>query len=189
MGVSQGAGLSTIVAGLDDRINLLIHSNPTNSQLLGIKYNKASGFPYYLTSSSTALQENNVKYYEAAYFAQRYTGPSWTFISYEDLVTPAAGSFATFNQFTGPKILTHSIELDHNHPAEYWNDRYDFIRRYFPNIQGPRPFAGTTTGYFIDAGNDQIVPANASVSLSGIVQLEDQTPSILALKGLTPFSC
>ena len=169
MGVSQGAGLSTILAGLDNRINLLIHSNPTNSQLLGIKYDKASGFPYYLTSSSTTLQERNVKYYEAAYFAQRYTGPSWTLISYEDLVTPAAGSFATFNQFTGPKILTNSIELNHIHPAEYWNGRYNFIRRYFTN-----PSSGST-GYFINAGNDQIVPANANVTLSGTIQLEDQT--------------
>ncbi len=174
MGVSQGAGLSTILAGLDDRINLLIHSNPTNCQLLGIKYDKASGFPYYLTTSATAVQENNVKYYEAAYFAQRYKGPSWTLISYEDLITPAAGSFAAFNQFSGPKILTHSIELNHNHPEEYWNDRYEFMRRYFLNIQGSNPFAGTSTGYFIDAGNDRMVAANSSVTLSGTVQLEDQ---------------
>ena len=171
MGVSQGAGLATMVAGIDNRVNLLIASNPISTENLGIKYGKASGFPYYLSNNSTPQQEQNVKYFEAISFAKRYKGPVWYNLSYKDLVTPASGSFAAFNQFTGMKVLLHSANLGHNHPEEYWSGRYEFIRRFFPNAQPSNPFVNTDNGYFISAGPDQTISNRGVTILNG--QLEN----------------
>ena len=127
-GVSQGAGLASIVAGLDNRVNLLAFSNPVLSQNSGLSSNRAGGFPNYIQQSrnefGTASHENATvsatRYYDAMFFARRYNGPVLGILSYEDLVTPAATGFATFNQFRGPKILCHATELGHSHPPQYW---------------------------------------------------------------------
>ena len=177
-GVSQGAGLSTIIAGLDDRVNFLIHSNPVLAQNTGLKYGKATGFPNYIQRSrnevGTAAHEaqtiDAVKYYDAIYFARRFNGPSLTIISYEDVVTPAATSFGIFNELKGPKILTHALNLGHAHPADFWVGRLDFIRRFIPGTTNPPfPFASSNQGYFIDAGDD-ISTQNNTVNLSATIE-------------------
>ncbi|MFK7979293.1 MAG: acetylxylan esterase [Saprospiraceae bacterium] len=168
MGESQGGGLAIMVAGIDDRVKLLLSSNPISCQNLGIKYDKASGFPKYLQSGWTAQQENSVKYYDAAYFARRYNSPCRFYISYEDLTCPAAGSFSAFNQFSNLKILTHAIEKGHTH-QEFINTRLPFIRRYFNTSNIGNPFK-QGKGYHIDAGNDLTVSTGSQASLTGIVE-------------------
>ena len=178
-GVSQGAGLSTIIAGLDNRVNFLMHSNPVLSQNTGMKYGRATGFPNYIqrsrnevgTASHEAQTIEAVKYYDAIYFAKRYEGPSLTLISYEDVVTPAATSFGVFNALKGPKFLVHSLNLGHAHPSEFWVGRLDFMRRFVPGTTNPPfPFASSDKGYFIDAGDNVSIQNNAPVNLSGTVE-------------------
>ena len=178
-GVSQGAGLSTIIAGIDDRVTFLMHSNPVLAQNTGLKYGKATGFPNYIQRSrnevGTAAHEaqtvNAVKYYDAIYFAKRFEGVSLTLISYEDVVTPAATSFGVFNALKGPKILVHSLNLGHAHPSDFWVGRLDFMRRFVPGTMNPPfPFASSDKGYFIDAGNNISIQNNSPVNLSGTIE-------------------
>ena len=182
-GVSQGAGLSTIVAGLDNRVTFLIQSNPILTQNTGLKYGRATGFPNYIQRSrneiGTPVHEAQtveaVKYYDAIYFARRFNGPSLTIISYEDLVTPAAGSFAMFNELKDPKILTHALNLGHSHPPDFWIGRLDFMRRFVPGATNPPfPFASSDLGYFINAGND-ITTQNNSTNLSAMIERNGTT--------------
>ena len=58
-----------------------------------------------------------VSYYDAMHAAARYDGPAWSFVGYNDLICPAATVLASFNQLSGPKIMTHSVELGHDTPA------------------------------------------------------------------------
>ena len=83
-GVSQGSGLSNLVARIDDRVNFLIMSNPILGQNLGLQNNRAGGFPNYINQSiegvgtvaHEALVAEAAKYYDAIYFAQRFQGTS-----------------------------------------------------------------------------------------------------------------
>ncbi len=178
-GVSQGAGLSTLVAGIDNRVKYLIASNPILGQNLGLQSDRAGGFPNYInqsvqgvgTAAHEALVAEAAKYYDAIYFARRFQGISWTFISYEDLVTPAATSFAVFNALQGQKHLTHSLNLGHSHPFDYWNGRFDFMRRFVPGVlNAPFPFPVFTKGYMIDAGENSSIEVTEFANLAGTVE-------------------
>ncbi len=182
MGVSQGGGLAYLVAGIDNRVNLLLNSVAALSQHPGLKYDRASGFPYYIFNSrnTDGSQEHEdatiagVAYYDAMHAASRYTGPTWAFVSYEDLICPAATVMAAYNQLSGPKILTHSIDLDHNTPAPYWNDRYAFFRNHYPSTADPPwPWPDTTTGYHVDAGPDMVVDLSGQADLTATVEYDD----------------
>jgi len=77
-GVSQGGGLSTLVAGIDNRVKYLIISNPILGQTLGLQNDRAGGFPNYInqsiegvgTPSHLAATAEAAKYYDAIYFAK-----------------------------------------------------------------------------------------------------------------------
>jgi len=107
-GVSQGAGLATCVAGLDDRVDLLTISNPALCQTTGLSFDREASFPNYILQSrnnfGTVAHEADTreasKYYDAAFFARKFDGPSMVMLSYEDIVTPVATGLAAFNQFS-----------------------------------------------------------------------------------------
>ncbi len=175
-GVSQGGGLAIMLAGLDDRVNLLTVSNPAYCQHAGLAFGKASGFPYLLDNSRNSVGSASHEaatlaasaYYDAVFFAKRYQGPALMVISYQDDVCPAATSLAAFNQLSGTKVLLHARDLGHVHPQEYWNGRFDFFRQHFlPMRTPPWPWPSTTTGYFADAGNDQSINASSKATLQG----------------------
>ena len=182
MGVSQGGGLAMLLAGVDNRVNLLVNSNPALSEHQGHKYNQASGFPYYL---SDALVINSgqaaynsaasaIKYYDALYANRRFKGSSYTLVGLKDLIVPSAGPIAGFNQLRGEKILMLSRDGGHGHPGEYWNGRYDFLRRHY-QLNPPNQFVATTEGYSIDAGDNKQTTANTGITLRANVQLEAQS--------------
>lgn len=182
-GVSQGGGLALMVAGIDQRVKLLVQSNASHCQHLGLKYERASGFPYYIDRSRTTVgtpaheqaTAQNVKYYDAIYFAKRFKGPSLSVISYEDDVCPAATVFAAHNQLTGPKILLNARELGHNHPNEYWSGRFDFYREHFSSMRTPPwPWPETTRGFVVDAGADTNADQGVDITLNGLVTKEGQ---------------
>jgi cephalosporin-C deacetylase-like acetyl esterase len=180
IGTSQGGGLALLGAGADPRVDLVVASNPALCEHAGLKFGKASGFPYYLQRSrqmvgtqqheSATLQAT--KYYDAVHFAKRFVGAAWLIAGYRDDVSPPATTVAAWNQLRGEKILTHLVENGHIHPADYWNGRYDFFRKHFP-VKPPIPGA-TATGYSIDAGSDQTVNLPAAGNLAGKVLQNDQ---------------
>lgn len=179
VGVSQGGGLATIVSGLDERVKLLAISNPSLCQNAGLSYDRASSFPNYIqtsrnlfgTASHEAATVNATRYYDAIFHAKRFDGPVYSTIGYEDLVTPAATGFAAMNQFSGPRILMHGVEMSHVHPFEYWVKRQDFIRRVFPTTLNthPFPYSSNDQGYWVNAGDDQTINGS-STNLSATIE-------------------
>ena len=186
MGVSQGGGLAMLLAGIDNRVNTMINSNPAMNEHQGHKYKQASGFPYYLSDVLLSVGGQGTynaaatatKYYDAVYANRRFKGSSYTLIGLEDDVVPAATSFAGYNQLRGQKILMLSRDGGHGHPGEYWNGRYDFLRRHY-QLTPPFQFAATTKGYQIEAGNNTQVATNTALNLRATVQLEAQNLSNL----------
>jgi len=175
MGVSQGGGLSILLAGIDDRISLLINSNPTMGQHVGYKYDRASGFPAYLSIIDDRNQGNvsvfdaavnATKYYDAMFHARRFKGASFSLTGLKDLVVPSVTALVSHNQLRGSKVLMVSRDGGHNHPNEYWNGRFEFMRRHFAGSNNPPfQFGATSKGFFADAGNDQTV--GTSINLNG----------------------
>ncbi len=172
-GVSQGGGLALIAAGLDDRIKSLSISNPAMCRHAAYDQGTASGFPYYVQRSDYLVNEathyqqtlSASRYYDAAYFARRYTGPTLAVVSYADDVTPAATSFAALNELSGKKIIIHARDLGHNHPTEYWDGRFNLWRHEFPaTVQAPYHI---NTGYWPEAGNDREIATNTTLNLNG----------------------
>ena len=181
MGVSQGGGLAMLFAGIENRVNLLINSNPALNEHQGHKYKQASGFPYYLSdavlinggqSDYDAISRAS-KYYDAVYANRRFKGSSYTLIGLEDDVVPSATTLAGYNQLSGEKILLLSTTGGHGHPVEYWNGRYDFLRRHY-QLNPPAQFTATTKGYHINAGGVKQASTNTALSLNAVVQLESQ---------------
>jgi len=177
-GVSQGAGLSLMAAGLDERVKLLAISNPALCHHAGYEYGREAGFPDYLLRSAE-LQDpshytqtlNASAYYDAAFFAKRYLGPTFANISYLDDTTPAETSFAALNNLRGTLLLTHSLNLGHTHPEAYWNGRLDFFRRVFQNSQRPPYFM--TTGYWGEATGEEEVNLGEETVLDSRVFREE----------------
>ena len=178
-GVSQGGGLAMILAGLDPRVKLLVFSNSALCQHNGLKFDRASGFPYYLNrsrnisdNSPTHQAATNIatQYIDAVYFSKRYDGPALGITGYIDTICPSESVFAAFNQLRGPKTLVQVKDLGHSHPEEYWNGRFDFYRRHFPAMRTPPwPWPGTNQGYLANAGNDQTTSVGTSINLNGLV--------------------
>ncbi len=180
VGVSQGGGLALILAGLDQRVKMVACSNPSHGQHAGLKYGKASPYPFYVRSSraevGTAQHEAATvaatKYYDATYFAKRYSGPAFIVTCYEDDVVPSSTVFAAISQLRGTNVVLHARDLGHTHPSEYWDGRYAFFRKHFPaTMNAPWPWTPTTTGYFADAGPD-ISISGSTANLSGSIQLD-----------------
>ncbi len=178
-GVSQGGGLAMMLAGIDERVKLLVQSNSTHCEHVGLRHNRASGFPYYIRKSRTEVgtQQHEeataqaIKYFEGIYFSKRFKGPSLSVISYNDEICPPATTLSAYNQLQDMKILLHARDLDHNHPNEYWDGRLDFYRYYFPAMRTPPwPWPGTTTGYFANAGVDQTINLGDGLQLTGMIK-------------------
>ncbi|MFK7983085.1 MAG: acetylxylan esterase, partial [Saprospiraceae bacterium] len=174
MGVSQGGGLSILLAGIDDRISLLINSNPTMGQHVGYKYDRASGFPSYLSIIDDRNQGNSsvfnsavnaTKYYDAMFHARRFKGASFSLTGLKDLVVPSATALVSHNQLRGSKVLMISRDGGHNHPNEYWNGRFEFMRRHFEGANSPPfQFGAINKGFLANAGNDQTVGTSANLN-------------------------
>ena len=170
MGVSQGGGLAMMLAGIDSRVNVLINCNPALNEHQGLNFGQASGFPYYLfTSGGGAAVSNAIKYYDAVYANRRFRGASFTLSGLQDMITPSATGIAGFNQLSGEKILMISRDGGHEHPSQYFNGRFDFLRRHY-NLDPPFQFAGTNQGYTVDAGANMQVGSSANLSASAFLE-------------------
>lgn len=180
-GVSQGGGLGVLIAGLDSRVNLLAIGMPTMGSHQGLLNNHPSGFPQYL---KTALELNDQaaingikeasKYYEAAFAAKRFHGPTLLLSCFNDGVTYPETQMVALNNLDGPKIHLLVPRGGHNtRPPEFLNGRRDFFRRHYTDANNaPWPYGGETgIGYDVDAGDDQSI-AGGSVPLSAVIKKE-----------------
>ncbi|MEN0045993.1 MAG: acetylxylan esterase [Bacteroidota bacterium] len=172
-GVSQGAGLAIMTAGLDERVKLLNFSGVTHAQHQGRTYGEASGFPYYLHQVRNSPQaereaaQSAAQYYESIYFARRYQGKALMAIGYLDDVTHPSTQLAVFNALSGEKVLIHSQPTAHMHPSEFWQLRYAMGLQNFPYARAfAWQFATTNTGYQVEAGRDTTVRKGETLKLN-----------------------
>ncbi|MEL6944727.1 MAG: acetylxylan esterase, partial [Bacteroidota bacterium] len=180
-GVSQGAGLAIMTAGLDERVKILNFSGVTHAQHQGRTYGEVSGFPYYLhqirnfPQADREATQTASHYYESIYFARRYKGIALMAIGYLDEVTHASTQLAVFNALTGKKILIHSQLSGHMHPTEFWRLRYEVALQNFPYAKEfAWQFATKNTGYRIDAGKDTTVALEEQLQLNATVVFNEE---------------
>ena len=183
-GVSQGGGLGMLVAGLDNRVNLLLIGTPTMGSHAGMAHNHPSGFPFYLNIPLQVGNQQDIdavlqatKYYEAASAAKRFHGKVFLLTSYNDQVTIPETQFIASNYFSGKKVILHNLPGGHdNRPTQYLFGRFDYLRRYFPASNNPPfPWAGTEKGYMADAGADKTASVGIPVSLTGTIEKNTTT--------------
>lgn len=161
-GVSQGGGLSIITAGLDNRVKYLAQSVAAFCNHPGYLSNRSSGFPYWLKETEVMggnLNEvkQEIAYYDAVYFAQKFKGPSFNAVGYNDMVCPPSTVFTAYNQLLGPKTMLHGITTGHaNHP-NFWSMRNSFFAEHLPL----KPYWGGCPPYTLD-----------SIAPSAIIDLE-----------------
>ncbi len=181
-GVSQGGGLAILLAGIDERVNVLMNSSPTLCQHDGTHVEKASGFPYYVNRSrgqfgTTAHEDATVyasSYYDAVHAASFFDGYTLMGVSYLDGIAPAGSVFPAYNNIKGShKVMIHSSKAAHDNSQEFWEDKFKTLRLAWPEATANPPFqfVDTGLGYVVEAGND-INTASSSVSLSAVVSTD-----------------
>ncbi len=178
-GVSQGGGLAMLFAGIDERVDVLMTTNPSLCEHVGLHYDRASGFPFYVNKSrgedgSATHEEQTItatKYYDAVHASSFFEGPTLMSISYLDGIAPGGASFTAFNQLRKNfKIMIHAPRLAHTNANAFWEDKFKMLNNIWPDATANQPFpwAEANTGHFIDAGVDKSVTGMNS-SLSGVV--------------------
>ena len=180
MGISQGGGLSTCVAGLDNRIKLLVASVPALCHHAGLHYDRTSGHPHYLFKSRNTFSSDPsheiraveaTKYFDAAIFAKRFKGPSCYFMSFEDEVCPPGSVMTANNQLEGEKVIFYRRESGHDNP-DYWQGRLEFIRTHMPETRQPLNGAPKDLSYSAVITGQNNVGIGQSLSLTSRLTLD-----------------
>jgi cephalosporin-C deacetylase-like acetyl esterase len=184
VGVSQGAGLAILAAGIEQRISFLVNAFPALCGHPNLKYNKPSGFPsYWNLARSLGIDQNRtlntVKYYDAVTAAKRFRGVSWTMNAYRDETCNPATVFEAYNQLKGQKIISHCVPNSHIQTPDAFAKPeapiglYAFLRQHFPLAKNaPWRWTNPTVGYTIDVGKDLELMNTNTVILRGVVELE-----------------
>jgi cephalosporin-C deacetylase len=148
-GLSQGGGLSIMLAGLDNRVSALMVDNPAFCNHHAWRVGKSSGFPQYLKNATaqnldTMAVGNAVKYYDAAYFLKRYRNPAMILTGYLDDVTPTESVFSAASQHRGQLTVCHLLKMGHNYPwMEYWEGRNTFFGQHLKDFTNFSTFKRT----------------------------------------------
>ena len=178
-GISEGGGMSMLVAGIDNRVTAVSASIFAHAEHTGYKYGKASGFPHYLQQAPLVIQGvdtdrvlNATKYYDVVRAAKRFDGAVLAAIGYEDMTSIPMAQFGAYNQLRGPSVLIHKVEGAHTNPNEFYLGKFDFYRTHL-NLTGQK-------GYSAKAGNDQTV-GNSAV-LSATIEKNGVTDSSLPVR-------
>ena len=183
-GNSQGGGLALQMAGLDKRVTAVMSLSPAYSEHDGERFNRASGFPYYLQAAiglglDTNLVIKNMKYYDASYFIKRFKGNLMILLGYRDEVTPAATQFAAYNQHRRQSTLLHMREFGHNNPwEEYYLGQYAYFNQHLKGFQNNTNFKKQFT---INAGDDLEINAN-SAQLEGKIIVDESLGNVTNIK-------
>lgn len=188
-GVSQGGGLTLLIAGIDDRVDLIAANVAALSDHHGATVNKYSSYPWYHEKAVNSGQNPaavlaETKYYDAAYAATQFQGKALLMVNYKDDICPPANVMAAYNGVPGQKVILHNRELGHSGTvSEFWSTsdprgRLAFFRSYFTEMQTnfPWPYPPTiTTHYEANAGPDKPATANSPINLTGSVTYNGST--------------
>ena len=183
-GNSQGGGLAFQVAGLDKRVTAVMSLSPSHCENDGERFNRASGFPYYIQAAiglgvDTNLVIKNMKYYDASYFIKRFKGNLMILLGYRDEVTPAATQFAAYNQHRGQSSLLHMREFGHNNPwEEYYLGQYAYFNQHLKGFQNNTNFKKQ---FAINAGDDLEINTN-TVQLEGKIIVDESPNNVTNIK-------
>lgn len=187
VGESQGGGLGLLLAGIDNRVDVLAIASTSMSNHAGLIEGHPSGFPGYLNipmvTGDNATINNLLQampYYDAVLAAKRFHGPTLLLTSYDDKLTDSETQFAGFNQLDGPKVMIHNLSGGHDDRPRFTANIFGILRRYFPAAQTPPfPWASSYKGYGVQAGPDKTGNANQPVSLVASIEKDLQSnPSI-----------
>jgi cephalosporin-C deacetylase len=133
-GSRQGAGLATILAGLDARVTHLAADLPALCDLEARAHGHLDGWPHWYTSAPPELRakvRETCGYYDACNFMPKFKGKSLWRVSLLDEICPARSAYAAFNRSPGEKemILTPPVsQTDPRWSAQWTNRRTDFIK-------------------------------------------------------------
>ena len=183
-GNSQGGGLALQVAGLDKRVTAVMSLSPSYCENDGERFNRASGFPYYIQAAmglglDTNLVIKNMKYYDANYFIKRFRGNLMILLGYRDEVTPAATQFAAYNQHREQSTLLHMREFGHNNPwEEYYLGQYAYFNQHLKGFQNNINFKKQ---FIINAGDDLEINTN-STQLEGKIIVDESSNNVTNIK-------
>ncbi|MEM6966658.1 MAG: acetylxylan esterase [Bacteroidota bacterium] len=191
VGLSQGGGLALITAGVDQRVKSLIQTVTVLCGHAGHRYDRPSGLPLYILDSrgfnGTIAHEDSTlaasQYFDGVFFAKRYKGPSLSFVSYADSISPAQTVLTALEQLRDNSIVMHSTRLGHDNPPEFWDMRFEFWRKTFPSMQNnPWIWTPSTTGYDANAGDDMSITSGTIATLTGAVTYNGDPMSNLPVK-------
>jgi cephalosporin-C deacetylase len=183
-GLSQGGGLSIMIAGLDNRVNALMVDNPAFCNHHAWKVGKPAGFPQYFKNATAQNLDPEavskaIKYYDAAYFLKRYRNPAMVLTGYLDDVTPTESVFSAASQHQGQITVCHLLKMGHNYPwMEYWEGRYAFFAQHLKDFTNfgsfKRTYSISNNGSAFPNGKVAVetgkaVTLSTAVNISGVV--------------------
>jgi cephalosporin-C deacetylase len=190
-GLSQGGGLSIMIAGLDNRVNALMVDNPAFCNHHAWKVGKPAGFPQYLKNATAQNLDAEavskaIKYYDAAYFLKRYRNPAMVLTGYLDDVTPTESVFSAASQHQGQITVCHLLKMGHNYPwMEYWEGRYAFFAQHLKDFTNfgsfKRTYAISNNGPAFPNGKVAIETGKA-VTLSTAVTINGAVDNAVKVK-------
>lgn len=117
IGLSQGGGLSIIIAALDKRVKYLSVTYPALCDLTGYLFNRAGGWPHLFRTELSDKKDKieTSRYYDVANFARFITVPGIYTWGCNDATCPPTSMFAAYNVVTAPKVL--HIYQDRKHES------------------------------------------------------------------------
>ena len=178
VGISQGGGLALMTAGVDQRVKCLVQTVSALCGHAGHRWNRPAGLPLFVRDSRGSWGNishedstlNASRYYDGIFFAKRFTGSSYNFISYADTISPLETIYTAINQFREKEITLHSLRLGHESPSDFYVLRSEFWRRVFPAMQNnPFPWTPSTTGYDVTSNTDFSIPSDGTANFSANV--------------------
>lgn len=120
IGLSQGGGLSIIVAALDKRVKYLSVTYPALCDLTGYLLNRAGGWPHLFKTELSNKKDKieTSRYYDAVNFARFITVPGIYTWGYNDATCPPTSMFSAYNVITATKELHIYQDRKHESYAE-----------------------------------------------------------------------
>jgi cephalosporin-C deacetylase-like acetyl esterase len=125
-GISQGGGLSLIVAGLNSKVTAVAASIPGMCDHAAYRVGNVNGWPGLIpghlrgqSGPEEELWANFAGYYDAANFAPRIRGPVISTVGLIDEAGRAAPAFAVFNRIATPKAMFTWSNGRHTDAAAY----------------------------------------------------------------------
>ena len=191
VGISQGGGLALMTAGVDQRVKCLVQTVSALCGHAGHRWNRPAGLPLFVQDSRGSWGNishedstlNASKYYDGIFFAKRFKGPAYNFISYADTVSPLETIYTAINQFREKEITFHSLRLGHRSPDDFYALRTEFWRKVFPAMQNhPFPWNPSTTGYDVTSNADFAIPSGGTANLSASLTYNDNALDNLPAK-------